>query len=252
MELWIAGTGCCIPTKRRGAPGYILRIGVEYILLDGGSGTIYRLPHLGIDYRRINYMLYTHLHPDHTADLVPLLFAFKNDPQGPRQEELHIIGPSGFERFWQGLQNLYHPNWLGELPFQVELWEVARSQRRFPSFNLKSSPVRHREMSVAFRIESDEGVSLVYSGDSGYCQELVELAHGAEVLLLESSFPEGEGTDTHLTPTQAGRIAQQAGSKKLILTHFYPQCDPQILKKQAATTFQGEIIVAEDGMKFVL
>ena len=252
MELWIVGTGCCLPTKRRGAPGYILGIGGEYLLLDGGPGTIYKLPHLGIDYRRINYLLYTHLHPDHTADLVPLLFAFKNEPRGPRQQELYMVGPSGFKRFWEGLQNLYYPNWLGELPYRVELWEVARSQRRFPSFNLKSTPVRHRGMSIAFRIESDDGVSLVYSGDSGYCQELVELAQGAEVLLLEASFPEGEGTDAHLTPSQAGSIAHQAGSKKLILTHFYPQCDQHNIKDQAAATFQGDIIVAEDGMKFTL
>jgi len=252
MELWIVGSGCCLPTKRRGAPGYILGIGGEYLLLDGGSGTIYKLPHLGIDYRRINYLLYTHLHPDHTADLVPLLFAFKNDPRGPRQEELYIIGPSGFKRFWEGLQNLYLPNWLEKLPYRVDIWEVAHNQRRFPSFHLKTTPVRHSGMSVAFRIESDEGVSLVYSGDSGYCQELVELAQGAEVLLLESSFPEAEGTDAHLTPSQAGTIAHQAKSKKLILTHFYPQCDQHNLREQAATTFQGEIVVAEDGMKFTL
>lgn len=252
MELWIVGSGCSIPTKRRGAPGYILRIGAKHLLLDGGSGTMYKLPQLGIDYRRINYILYTHLHPDHTTDLIPLLFAFKNDPRGARREELHIIGPPGFERYWQGLQNLYHPNWLELLPFPIELWEVARSQRKFPSFTLKSSPVRHNVINVAFRIESDEGVSLVYSGDSGYCQELAELARGAEVLLMDSSFPEGEGTDTHLTPSQAGSIAQQAGSQKLILTHLYPQSDPHILKKQAASTFQGEVIVAEDRMKFIL
>jgi len=252
MELWIVGSGCCIPTKRRGAPGYILGIKGEYLLLDGGSGTLYKLPHLGIDFRRIHYLLYTHFHPDHTADLVPLLFALKNEPRGPRQQELSIIGPSGLKKFWKGLQSLYQPNWLEELPFRVELWEVARSQRRLPSFHLKSSPVRHTETSVAFRIESDEGVSLVYSGDSGYCQALVELAQGAEVLLLEASLPEGEGTDTHLTPSQAGRIAHQAGSKSLILTHFYPQCDQHNIKSQAATTFQGEIIVAEDGMKLNL
>ncbi len=252
MELWIIGSGCSIPTKRRGAPGYLLRIGAEHLLLDGGSGTMYKLPQLGIDYRRIHYILYTHLHPDHIADLIPLLFAFKNDPRGARQEELHIIGPPGFESYWQGLQNLYQPNWLELLPFPMELCELARSQRRFPSFTLKSSPVRHNVINVAFRIESDEGGSLVYSGDSGYCQELVELARGAQVLLMDSSFPEGEGTDNHLTPSQAGSIAQQAGSQKLILTHLYPQCDPHILKKQAASTFQGEVIVAEDGMKFVL
>ncbi len=50
----------------------------------------------------------------------------------------------------------------------------------------------------------------------------------------------------HLTPSLAGRIATQAGVKKLVLTHFYPECEQVDIAKQCRKTYQGPLELAED------
>ena len=47
-------------------------------------------------------------------------------------------------------------------------------------------------------------------------------------------------------------MAAQAGAKRLVLTHLYPECDGQDLVKQAGRTYKGPVMVAEDLLSFVL
>jgi len=74
------------------------------------------------------------------------------------------------------------------------------------------------------------------------------LARGADLLILESSFPDGQGIEGHLTPSQAGDIATRSGAKRLLLTHFYPECLKSDIETQCRKTYQGELILATDLM----
>jgi ribonuclease BN (tRNA processing enzyme) len=94
-----------------------------------------------------------------------------------------------------------------------------------------------------------QGKSIVYSGDTDYCNSLVELASESDLLIVECSFPDEFKVDGHLTPSFAGRVAKESGAKRLLLTHLYPICDQYDIRSQAQRTYQGEIIVAEDLMK---
>jgi ribonuclease BN (tRNA processing enzyme) len=76
---------------------------------------------------------------------------------------------------------------------------------------------------------------------------LVELARGADLLVLECANP--FKVPGHLTPEEAGHVAAQAGVKRLVLSHFYPPCDEMDVVALAAKKFTGEIIRAEDGMR---
>ncbi|MFQ5709563.1 MAG: MBL fold metallo-hydrolase, partial [bacterium] len=100
MELIVIGSGTCVFQTHRGAPGYVLRIGEDLILLDGGTGTLRRCLDVGVDYREIDKIFYTHLHPDHVMDLVPFLFASKYTPGFTRRDGLEIYGPAGFAEFY--------------------------------------------------------------------------------------------------------------------------------------------------------
>jgi len=111
---------------------------------------------------------------------------------------------------------------------------------------LLSAPLRHTAQSIGFRIEDNSGNIVVYSGDTGYCEGLVDLARGAGLLILESSFPDGQGVEGHLTPSQAGEIATSSGAKRLVLTHFYPECLRSDIEGQCRKTYQGELILATD------
>ena len=89
-------------------------------------------------------------------------------------------------------------------------------------------------------------MSLVYSGDTGFCDEIVSLADGTDLLILECSFPDDMKIEGHLTPSQAGRIASLAGVKKLLLTHFYSECLATDITTQCRKTYGGELVLARD------
>jgi len=114
---------------------------------------------------------------------------------------------------------------------------------------IKSAPTDHTEGSLAYRVEA-EGRSLVYSGDTDVSDSLVDLARGADLLVLESANP--FKVQGHLTPAEAGRLAAQAGVARLLLTHFYPPCDAVDVAALAAKEFAGEILRAEDGLSLTV
>ena len=74
----------------------------------------------------------------------------------------------------------------------------------------------------------------------------VDLAEGADLLVLESSFPDGEEVEGHLTPSQAGHIATLAGVERLVLIHFYPECLHTDIAAQAGKSYGGELILGSD------
>jgi len=89
----------------------------------------------------------------------------------------------------------------------------------------------------------------VYSGDTDFSNNLVTLANEADLLICESALPDELKANGHLTPSLAGKTAAMANVKKLILTHFYPECDEVDIEKQCRKTYGGELILAEDLMK---
>jgi ribonuclease BN (tRNA processing enzyme) len=105
---------------------------------------------------------------------------------------------------------------------------------------------------VGFRLECKKGKTIAYSGDTDYCTNLIELARGVDLLILECSFPDDRKVEGHLTPSLAGRVAQEAECKRLLLTHFYPPCDDHDIVGIVKNQYAGEVILAEDLMEVVV
>jgi len=250
MEIIILGSGTTVPLAERASPSIALFIGKVFILLDIGPGTVRQLTIAGLTHEDIDYVAVSHLHPDHTADLIHLIFATRHPPVLKKRKPFTIIGPKGFSGFLELLKRPYG-TWLDLPAGLMEIEELnadTRDRRQFKGFTLFSAPLRHTAQSIGFRIEDSSGNSLVYSGDTGYCEEMVDLAKDADLLILESSFPDGQGVEGHLTPSQAGEIAARAGATRLVLTHFYPDCLGSDMEGQCRRTYQGELILATDLM----
>ncbi len=243
MELTILGSGTCVPSLKRGGPGLLIRAGQSCMLVDSGLGSLHKLLALGLSYKDIDYLCYTHLHPDHTVELLPFLFAC-NYGESAREKPLTIIGALGFKIFFEQFNKLYS-HWLRPQNYSLNLVELKEQAWRGPDFSLTTSYVQHTPQSIAYRIES-QGRGLVISGDTDYCPQIVELARGCDLLVLECAMPDEKKVDNHLTPSLAGRIASEAGCTRLLLTHFYPVCDKFPLREQCLKTFSGELILAED------
>lgn len=252
VEVTILGSGTCVPSIERGSPGLALNVCDDFVLLDGGSGTLRSLLRAGLDYRPLTHVLYTHAHGDHSADLVPLIMAMKYTPGFTRTQDLNIWGPVGFIEFFQKLTGAYPFSLEGET-FDIEVREVSNSPHPEQGWRFSATPLRHFIPTVGYRIEvPSSGLTLVYTGDTGMCPELVQLASGADLLIIECSFPGPTTSEGHLTPAEAGQVAEEAGVKRLLLTHLYPACDEEDVIGSCRKYYSGPVEKAEDLMRISL
>ena len=242
MRLTILGSGTCVPYHRRGSSSYALQLSKSTILLDCGNGATWKLGKAKINYLDVDHIFITHFHPDHTADLIPFLFATKYASQAHRTKPLNICGPIGFASFFAGLTKAYG-DWIEPKALRVN--EIEKTEIQFEDFILRSAHTLHTENSLAYRIES-EGKSLVYTGDTDYSESLVELAEDADILLIECSVPDDSKVEGHLSPSGVARIASESGAKKIILTHLYPVCDESDIFACMRNQLEADVVVAED------
>lgn len=247
--LLILGSGTGLPNARRNAPGYLLSAAGKNILIDSGPGALQRLKRYGVTYHDIDYLFYTHLHPDHTLDFASVLFASRN-PQNPRRKDLVVIGPPAMEDFYNKLLALYGTSVAPEL-YKVIFKKAEENLLDLGFCNVSTRALEHSDGNIGFRIEIDKKI-LTYSGDTDYCDNIVSLAKDADILILECSSPEGFKMKGHLVPALAGRIASESRCKKLILTHMYPLCDGYPILKQCKAHFKGKVILANDYMRLKL
>ncbi len=247
MEITILGSGTCVPYLKRGSAGIILRIGENILLFDSGTGTLERMLKRGITYLDLDVVLYTHTHPDHVADLVPLIFASKYG-ETPRRRDLPLIGGRGFKTYFQAIQGAYG-RWLQPDLFQIHIREVYDDILDYDLFRVIARPMTHLPDSVGYRVESSDGKSAAFSGDTDYCPNLIELAKDVDVLVIESALPDEMKAEGHLTPSLAGRIGREANCKKMVLTHLYPVCDTVDIAQQCRKEYRGELLIAEDFME---
>lgn len=244
MKIIILGSGTGVPSLKRGAPGLLVQVKKQLLLFDSGAGTLNRLLKVDIDYRKLDYIFYTHFHPDHTAELVPVLFANKYHSR-PRTRTLTIVGPVGLKKLYHGLLNVYG-RWVKPEKYKVKIVELKNKQYKGNGWKVCAKSLLHSRHSLGYRIEDKKGKKVVYSGDTDYCDEIVELSKNTNILVLECSFPDKHKGWGHLTPRIAGKIANEAGCKHLVLTHFYPICDKHDILSQCRKVYKGKLTLAED------
>jgi ribonuclease BN (tRNA processing enzyme) len=248
MELIILGSGTTIPLNHRASPSLALVVDGQLMVFDMGPGTLRQLTKAGLKHEDIARIFITHFHPDHTEGLIHFLFTTKNPSILKKRDPFIIAGARGLKEFINRLQEAYS-DWLN-LPTEImkieELDAHQSNVMNYPGFRIIAQPVRHTPNSLAYRVEDQQGKSFVYSGDSGFCEGLVDVAKGTDLLVLESSFPDGEEVEGHLTPSQAGHIATLSNVKRLVLIHFYPECLATDITAQCRKSYGGELTLGSD------
>jgi ribonuclease BN (tRNA processing enzyme) len=250
----ILGSGTIVPSLQRSACSVLVEIDQTRIVLDTGPGTMRRLLEAHTTIFDVSHIFYSHFHPDHIGELVTFLFATKYPDAKRRTQPLTLVGGPGFQRLWQALQTAYG-DWMnldGNLLKRREIADPAKGWLRFDNFSVRTCATVHRPESLAYRIELADGRSVVYSGDTDDCEDLVRLSMGTDLLVCECALPDEKKAPGHLTPSLAGRIATAAAVKKLVLTHFYPECDRVDLIGQCRRTYSGPLEKAEDLMAIAI
>lgn len=254
ISVTILGSGTCVPSLRRSSCSILAKIRNKLLVFDSGAGTMHKLLENGIEIFEVSFVFYSHFHPDHTGELVPFLFANKYPDGSRRKIPLTLVAGRGFSTFYDNLKNVYG-HWIELAPGLlniVELDNTGYDMMEFDDFKVESFPVEHNPESIAFRITSHGRISMVYSGDTDFSENLVTLSKDADLLICESALPDELKVKGHLTPSLAGEIATRANVRKLVLTHFYPECDYVDIENQCRKTYSGPLLLAEDLMQINL
>ncbi|MDZ7725046.1 MAG: MBL fold metallo-hydrolase [candidate division KSB1 bacterium] len=245
LDITVLGSGTCAITPERSCAGYALHCRDQLIIMDMGFGALRRMMQANIDYREIDVILITHEHLDHSSDLAPLLMALHHTPGFIRRAPLTLVGPKGFKRFLTGCRDLYGDWLLENETFDLVIHELDNETLEIAPCAIKACPMHHSRPSVGYRIEYQER-SLAYSGDTGMCDQVIDLNRDADLAILECSFPDDQPFEYHLTPEQVGTIAAAAGCRRLLLTHFYPMMENVDIIGMVKKQYNGVISLAYD------
>ncbi len=247
------GTGTGIPRARRRSPSTLVRLGRYLIIFDTGPGALRALHEAGESFRDINFIFYTHFHPDHISDFVPFLFASRSNEYG-RDRAVEVWGAEGIGEIYRMYIDIFG-HWV-ELPKSLlTIREI--DPKRISSFDLPfgrliTVPLYHTAKSIGYRIEVEGRALFAITGDTDYGENLKTLTKNVKVLVAECSFPDQRNVKGHLTPNKVGRIAQESSCEHLILTHLYPECDKINIYAQCKKVYNGRLTIARDLMWIVL
>jgi ribonuclease BN (tRNA processing enzyme) len=216
------------------------------VLLDLGNGALGQL-HRYADPLGIDAVFVSHLHADHCLDLCGYYVMRKYHPTGP-QPRIPVWGPRGTaDRMARAYDLPVDPGMNEEFDFRSYDGPVELGP-----FTVGARQVVHPVAAYALTVTA-AGRTLVYSGDTGPCEALDEVATGADLLLAEASFHTGVDNppDLHLTGADCGRTAARAGVGRLVLTHVPPWHDPAVAEAEARGEWSGGAIeVARAGATY--
>jgi ribonuclease BN (tRNA processing enzyme) len=119
---------------------------------------------------------------------------------------------------------------------------------------LRFCEVPHYTHTLAVDVSGGNGARLTYSADCAPNEELVRFAQGTDLLLVEATLPRPERTGErgHLTPYEAGEHGRRAEARRLVVTHFSDELDPEWARAQAHEGFGGPVELAREGAVYEL
>ncbi|HWJ54705.1 MAG TPA: MBL fold metallo-hydrolase [Vicinamibacterales bacterium] len=262
------------PRTANSASAQVILIDGAAYVVDCGDGVARQLAFAGIPLSTLRHVFLTHQHSDHTADYGNLMWLAwtaglrtRVDTWGP--PPLEKMTRLFFEMNAADIDTRIADE--GRIPLAplIHVHELTAPGLVFQDEHVKvtAALVRHPPVVPAFGYRFDAADrSIVISGDTAPSEELIALARGADVLVHDAMFPAGVDRlvakvpnaatlkrsimSHHTSAEDAGRVAQAAGVKTLVLSHFVPPDDPAITDDMwlaaARTHFRGTVIVGKD------
>ncbi|MEP7763319.1 MBL fold metallo-hydrolase [Sanguibacter sp. 25GB23B1] len=267
MRLTIVGMAGSFPSPSSPASCYLVQADDDAgrtwsVVLDLGSGALGALQEV-VDPFDVDAVAISHTHPDHFADLCGYYVYRRYHPvrgavRDPALPPTPVHGPSDIEsRVAEAYGLPADEQMTGQLAFLA--WEQGRTVRVGP-IEIEPFLVEHPVQAYGFRVTGPssstpgERVTLAYTGDTDSCPALVGLAAGVDLFLAEAAFVEGRDAvrGIHLTGRRAGLVAQEAGARRMLLTHVPAWNDPEVSVAEARGVYTGPVDLAVRGAVYVL
>jgi len=244
MRLTVLGGCGAWPEAGQACSGYLLEHDGYRLVIDLGYATLPRLlEHTSA--AGVDAVLISHGHPDHCADLNPLLRA-RALPEHPAPALPVYALPGALD----AVLALDRPEMLDGA---IDLGEIRPAGRlRTGPFSVTATLLPHWLPNAGMRIEAGGSV-LAYTGDSGAVPQIAGLARGAGLLLAEATYADrvpGSSVGYLSSARDAGRHAELAGAGALALTHLWPGTDHDVAASFARESYSGQVDVASAGMVF--
>ncbi len=234
MKVVFLGTNGWYDTETGNTICTLIETEKYFIILDAGNG-LYKIDQYIPDYSKKSiYLFISHFHLDHIIGL-HILNKF-NFRQG-----MYIYGQAGTKVILDMLINTPFTVSLSKLPFKVEVHELSDGIHNIP-FSVKSRFLLHSSKCMGYRFKFD-GKIIAYCPDTGICENAIELAKNADLLIAECSFKSGQSNAQwpHLNPEEAAQIAKEARTKRLALLHFDANIYQTLQKRKEAEEKAREI-----------
>jgi ribonuclease BN (tRNA processing enzyme) len=243
MRMTVLGGCGAWPAAGQACSGYLVEQDGFRVLVDPGYATLPRLlERVAAD--GVDAVLVSHGHPDHCADLHPLLRArVLGAERPPPALPVHAL-PGAVDR----VLALDGPGPVRDAAAVTEF--PAGASFEVGPFRVDTWALPHSVPDAGLRLSAG-GRVLAYTGDTGPSPAVVELAAGADLFLAEASFPDQVPASAarHLSSArQAGQAAAAAGAGRLLLTHLLPGAAPEPAERAARRAYGGEVAVARGGM----
>lgn len=242
MRITVLGSGAAYPRAGGACAGFLVTSGDTNVWLDAGNGTLSNLQ-LHVSYRDVDALALTHGHADHTSDVLPFMYAVGFDPvRAPKH--VPLFAPDGVGSSLVG--------GLGDSSREMfeRVFEVRSVDEPFEVGRLRFEPFRTQHPAETYGLRIADGDrTAVYTSDTSWFESLADHCRDADLLLCEATYvgdaqaPPG----IHMWAIEAGRVAGDAGAKRLVLTHIWPTFDPEDAVREAAKAYSGPVEAAVEG-----
>ena len=239
VRVTFLGAGDAFSAGGRCHASYLVTAPSTRFLLDCGPTTLLALKREGLPVD-LDAVLLSHLHGDHFAGL-PFLF-LEYLYQSPRTRPLTLVGPRGTaQRVGDLYRCMYREIAARDLPFPVEYIEVdPGTPVRTGALTILPFRVPHQQSDVSLGLRvSVDGKTILYSGDSGWTEELVKQSQGTDLFICECCFFHTR-VDFHIDYPRLADNHRRFGCRRLVLTHV----GAEVLARRGEVALE----VAHDGL----
>jgi ribonuclease BN (tRNA processing enzyme) len=273
LEVAVLGSGGPRAFGRAGSSYLVLVEGTPRILVDAGPGAFLRIGELELDLEKVDTVLLTHLHIDHSADLAAFFNARALTSDGPIS--YRVFGPDGTGAFpktsrfvdllvGDGGAFAYQKTFGAQESFAVRDLPISLASPRSTIVDedaglvVEEIATHHDDCpSVAYRI-SYKGATVVFSGDmdASALPNLVQLAKNADLLIFNCAVLDPPDSPSqlyalHTPPKKIGEAARSSAVKSLLLSHLAPDVEGQqpAVRKSIRASYAGPVAFATDKMR---
>lgn len=235
MRLTVLGCSAAYPGPSGACSGYLVQEGKTSLLVDCGTGVLSNIQRV-LTLDRVDGIVISHLHADHFFDLIPFRYALRR----PIHRDLHpalYLPPGGKKSLLKAVSAFDKSPDFFSKHFHINEYD-PRAGIQVGKLSIEFTFVKHYIPAYAMSISGKK--RLVYSADSGMCDQLSDVANGADLFLCEAArCSRDDGEWGHMLAGDAARIAKSGKVKGLVLTHFWPDHDYSGQLAQAGKVFGG-------------